>query len=275
VKYAIFEGSRCEAAPGLRAQCPNCQAAMVAKCGERRVRHWAHKGRRNCDHWWEPESQWHRAWKDEFPAEWQEVVQWVNNGEKHIADVKTIHGRVIEFQHSYLRPEERRARESFYGPMVWIVDGLRLKRSRSQFFRALSRRPPISLVPLAFRFPSKECALVQEWAESQVPVYLDFGDAGEEGERPRFREAMLWRIRPSGKQGEVLAMPARRASFVNAFRRGEPCRGIKLTSAKNVGSQPVLPPRQGTPSLYPTVRRLLSFAQYAARERRARSRMRF
>ena len=47
------------------------------------------KGRRFCDPWWENETEWHRAWKDQFPADWQEIVHHAEDGEKHIADVKT------------------------------------------------------------------------------------------------------------------------------------------------------------------------------------------
>jgi len=39
-------------------------------------------------------------------------VHRAEDGEKHIADVKTYHGRVIEFQHSYLKPVERRSRQA-------------------------------------------------------------------------------------------------------------------------------------------------------------------
>jgi len=56
-----------------------------------------------CDNWWENETQWHRDWKNHFPVEWQEVVQIAEDGEKHIADVKTSEGWVVEFQHSYLK----------------------------------------------------------------------------------------------------------------------------------------------------------------------------
>ena len=40
------------------------------------------------------------------------------SGEKHVADVNTQSGMVIEFQHSHLDPLERAARERFYGNMV-------------------------------------------------------------------------------------------------------------------------------------------------------------
>ena len=60
-----------------------------------------------------------------FPVDWQEVIHFDGSGEKHIADVKTQTGYVLEFQHSYLDPEERRSRNVFYSKLVWIVDGTR------------------------------------------------------------------------------------------------------------------------------------------------------
>jgi hypothetical protein len=85
---------------------------------------------RDCDTWAEKETDWHRAWKNNFPPECQEFVQHdEQSGEKHIADVRTPHGLVIEFQHSPLDPLERAARERFYGNMVWVVDGTRLQRT--------------------------------------------------------------------------------------------------------------------------------------------------
>jgi competence protein CoiA len=46
---------------------------------------------------------------------------------KHIADVRTIGGWVIEFQHSTLNPDERRSREKFYQRLIWVVDGTKRK----------------------------------------------------------------------------------------------------------------------------------------------------
>ncbi len=94
---------------------------MIAKCGTQRVHHWAHRGERACDAWWEPETPWHRDWKSRFPADWREVIRFSQSGEKHIADVRTEHGLTIEFQHSHLKPDERAAREAFYGNMMWVV----------------------------------------------------------------------------------------------------------------------------------------------------------
>lgn len=85
--------------------------------------HWAHQSRKHCDPWWENETAWHRAWKGCFPEAWREVVHFdEQTGEKHVADVKTARGMVIEFQHSSMSPEELASREAFYGHMAWIVD---------------------------------------------------------------------------------------------------------------------------------------------------------
>src|SRR5262245_64746908 len=103
MKYALVEGERREAEPGLSGKCPRCGGAMIAKCGPLRLRvwHWAHRTNRTCDHWWESETEWHRAWKNHFPENWQEKIHTSEDGEKHFADVKTESGLVIEFQNSH------------------------------------------------------------------------------------------------------------------------------------------------------------------------------
>ena len=94
MRFALVNGQRQEAQPNLSAKCPTCDQPMVAKCGEVRISHWAHQRTLLCDPWWENETEWHRAWKGQFPESWQEVVHQADNGEKHIADVKTDQGWV-------------------------------------------------------------------------------------------------------------------------------------------------------------------------------------
>jgi hypothetical protein len=77
--------------------------------------HWSHAGTRHCDPWWENETDWHRRWRSYFPEAEREIVHFDDVGEKHVADVKTSRGMVIEFQHSAMPPDELRARETFYG----------------------------------------------------------------------------------------------------------------------------------------------------------------
>lgn len=129
MKYALSAALKVEARPHGRATCQHCNGEVIAKCGSHRIWHWAHQGMRECDSWMENETEWHRAWKNRFPAECQEVIlQDEKTGERHVADVRTNHGLVIEFQHSHLAPKERTAREGFHGNMLWVVDGTRLQR---------------------------------------------------------------------------------------------------------------------------------------------------
>ena len=74
----------------------------------------------------------------QFPTEWQEIVLFdKQTGEKHIADVQTIHNLVIEFQYSAINQEESISREKFYKNMIWIVDGTSLKRDYPRFQKEL------------------------------------------------------------------------------------------------------------------------------------------
>src|SRR5215510_14461943 len=173
MKYALASDQRVEACPGGRGMCPVCNGEVLAKCGTHRAHHWAHRGIRDCDSWAEEETEWHRSWKNKFPAECQEFVQHdEQSGEKHIADVRTPHGLVIEFQHSHLEPEERAARERFYGNMVWVVDGTR-QRDYPRFNRGkddLRRTKLKGYFLLAF---PEECFPAM-WLHSSVPVIFDF-----------------------------------------------------------------------------------------------------
>jgi hypothetical protein len=93
MRFALVNGQKTEPQPKLQGLCTNCQGEMIAKCGRVKIWHWAHKSKLSCDPWWENETEWHRAWKNNFPAEWQEIsnIDPVT-GEKHIADVKTPYG---------------------------------------------------------------------------------------------------------------------------------------------------------------------------------------
>lgn len=123
MQLALVGSERVEAFPGGRGQCPTCGAAMVAKCGPRILHHWAHAGRRNCDPWWENETEWHREWKNLFPATCREISHTAPDGEIHRADVMTPTGIYIEVQHSAMTDAERISREAFYKNLVWVIDG--------------------------------------------------------------------------------------------------------------------------------------------------------
>lgn len=77
MQYALVDGERRLASPGSsKAACCLCEGPVRPKCGSRIVWHWAHHARPHCDPWWEPESEWHRAWKARFPESWREQVQF-------------------------------------------------------------------------------------------------------------------------------------------------------------------------------------------------------
>jgi len=100
-----------------------CEAEVISKCGKKVVWHWAHTSKKHCDLWWENETPWHREWKSQYPNDWQEIVQFDPvTGEKHIADIKTASGLVIEFQNSPLSSVELGLREKFYKNIVWVVN---------------------------------------------------------------------------------------------------------------------------------------------------------
>jgi competence protein CoiA len=123
MELAIVNGERQRARPKLSGNCPICGDRMVSKCGTKILWHWAHYGRKHCDPWWENETEWHRSWKACFPEEWREQVHFDEKGEKHIADVKTPSGTVLEFQNSAMPAQELAVREHFYGKLLWIVNG--------------------------------------------------------------------------------------------------------------------------------------------------------
>ena len=148
MKFALVNKQREEAQPGLTGECISCGHQMTAKCGEVKIWHWAHRGKKPCDPWKENETDWHRAWKGKFPKENQECVHYADDGEKHVADVKTGQGWVLEFQHSHIHPDERRVRTAFYKKLVWVVNGLRRKRDQEQFFDALREIASLNSSPL-------------------------------------------------------------------------------------------------------------------------------
>jgi competence protein CoiA len=179
MQYAIVNGERLEAEPGLKGSCPGCEQAMIAKCGTLKVKHWAHQGKRNCDPWWENETEWHRAWKKNFPITWHEVSHFDEvTGERHFADVKTAQDWVLEFQHSPIKPDEKNSRNIFYKKIIWVVDGTRRLRDKPKFLKMWEegRRRGTNPTMREIAFP-EDSALMSDWSMSGVPVFFDFGDS--------------------------------------------------------------------------------------------------
>lgn len=174
MKFALVDNVKSEAFKGAKGICPVCNSELVAKCGEIKVNHWAHKKISDCDQWWENETEWHRSWKNQFPIEWQEIIlRDEQTGEKHIADIQTIHGLVIEFQHSKIDKQERISRERHYKRMVWVVDGTRSKKEYPDFVKGKKYFRKASK-PDYFLIDYPETCFPSDWLESSVPVIFDY-----------------------------------------------------------------------------------------------------
>lgn len=211
MKYAIVNGEKTEAFKGGKGVCPCCSSDLIARCGDVKINHWSHKGTRNCDFWWENETEWHRQWKNQFPKEWQEIVHFDENGEKHIADVKTKNDWIIEFQHSYLKPEERNSRIAFYSKLVWVIDGLRRETDKIQFQKILkeSSQAPVGNVNIRqINFP-EESRLLKEWLNCGVPVFFDFYE---------LNNTTLWFLLPLKISGEAFLINFSRQEFINIHK---------------------------------------------------------
>jgi hypothetical protein len=204
MRYALVNNELREAESGLSGKCPCCDSAVIAKCGDIKIEHWSHHKARNCDPWWENETEWHRSWKSHFPKEWQEFVHRAENNEKHIADVKTDQGYIVEFQHSHIKPEERQAREDFYKKMIWIVDGTRRIRDKDKFLDGwdfsdrMDGRDDLRSSPGGG-------ALLRDWGGRSVSVLFDFG------------EDHLWGLLPKTPEGKEYGFKVERKAVIEAL----------------------------------------------------------
>lgn len=218
MKYALVNNKKHEALKGLSGICPSCGSPMIAKCGDKKIHHWSHKGKMECDLWWENETQWHRDWKGHFPIDWQEVAHRDDTtGEKHIADVKTSKGWVLEFQHSYLRPEERKSRNDFYKQIAWVVDGTRLKGDLEKVVKALNSAKPVN--QLVLKIAPDSCSLLKDWASTHAPVFFDFGGP------------QLVLLLPIGPDGFLYASTAiSKQQFIGIYREPESKGAVEFES---------------------------------------------
>lgn len=219
MQFALVDNIKTEAAVGLKGVCQSCGSEMIAKCGQHKVNHWAHKGVRNCDPWWENETEWHRSWKNNFPKEWQEVVLTdEQTGEKHIADIRTEHGLVVEFQHSYINPLERAKREGFYKKMIWVADGTRLKRDCTRFLKGKEDFQHTGTAGVSRVYYAEEC-FPSSWLASSVPVVFDFLGA-EIVDNPNDWRHHLYYLIPGGNARPLTVVTLSRQNFIDRVNCG-------------------------------------------------------
>ncbi|MHB8162747.1 MAG: competence protein CoiA [Methanoregula sp.] len=121
MEFALSDDKkRIKATKHTKGFCGICGELLIPKCGAVYKPHWAHKAGKDCDPWWESETDWHRSWKNLVSEDFREVTI-EKEGIKHRADIQLLSGIVVELQHSPLSYDERCERESFYENMIWII----------------------------------------------------------------------------------------------------------------------------------------------------------
>lgn len=219
MRYANVNGDRASASPGLAGTCPACNNPVVPKCGPLRAHHWAHRGKRSCDSWWEPLTEWHRAWQDRFPEDWRERLCHSTSGEKHIADIQTPLGLTIEFQHSHISADEQRSRELHYGNMVWVVNGARLKRDFPRFLEGTSRFSKTDWGGV-FTTLLPEWAFPRTWLNCATPVFFDFREAEAKTDRDVNLSRFLWCLLPGRVRGHATVLKMAHSELVDGAQTG-------------------------------------------------------
>lgn len=153
--WAIKDNQKIKATPKEKAECPICNSKVIAKCGRIKIWHWAHKNNKDCDNWYEPESEWHLNWKDKFPKECQEFTMG-----RHRADIRTKNRWIIELQNSPISSEEIKDREEYYNRMVWLLNG-------GTRCKGLRLREKKNLITFRWKSPPKS------WWNSNKEIYID------------------------------------------------------------------------------------------------------
>ena len=227
MKYALVDGIKTEATPKAQGKCLCCGVEVIAKCGEKRAWHWAHKNNEECNYSKkEPKTQWHLDWQNYFPKEWQEVrCTDEQTGEIHIVDIKTTNGLVVEFQHSAINPEERSSREQFHKNMTWVVDGTRLKYDFKRFTKNIENLQPFRISNSEIPFSLYTVNWVDEilpksWLSATVPLYFDFRpekiDDSESDQQKSLRN-LMWGFFRIGKT--IFAVSMTHNCFVDYIQK--------------------------------------------------------
>lgn len=216
MRFALIKDTRVEATPKTKAICPSCAQSVVAKCGSKRIHHWAHESNKICDNWWEPETEWHRNWKNEFPLNWQEIIKHDEiTGEVHIADIWTDNDIIIEFQHSHIDIKEQTSRENFYPNLIWVIDGTRLKNDFKRFQKGKYHFS--SMKPKVFRTGFSYDIFPSDWINRPVAVIFDF--CGIQTDKSSSR-SKLYCLFPQRLNNEFIVAEISRETFVVSVKNG-------------------------------------------------------
>ena len=102
-----------DAISGEKYCCPCCKSLLIQKKGTLMIWHYAHKSLDNCISYYDNKGEWHRQMQDLFPEKNREIFECFGKY-RHIYDVLTDNGTIIEFQHSPLSVDDFRKRTKDY-----------------------------------------------------------------------------------------------------------------------------------------------------------------
>lgn len=224
-RYALVNGKRTDivdAERGIHGICPLCGAELAPRKGTTRNWHWYHLSGRQCDDWYEAKGRWHRAWQAQFDEEWQEVpvIKTLEDGiKKHIADVKTPNGWTIEFQYSHISVKSVKAREDFYGNMVWVVSGTRLKGDRLCGYDLMRHHKSFMSIDGVKYFAIHANALPDSpfGVAREKFIFFDFDGNLDEPQM----DGNLLCVLPRDIKGERIVSIVPKPSLIECFRHGE------------------------------------------------------
>ncbi len=157
--WAIKDKEKIKATPKEKAKCPICNSDVIAKCGRIKVWHWSHKSNKDCDNWYEPESEWHLDWKEEFPIEQQEFTMG-----KHRADIRTSNRWIIELQNSSISSNEIKEREEYYKRMIWLLNGKTIAKNL-----IIKKIKENNILTFLWKWYPKS------WDDCKKEIYIDLG----------------------------------------------------------------------------------------------------
>lgn len=112
--------------PDSEIVCECCGAPLIAKKGDIKIHHFAHKNNEFCHaDSYAPMTEWHQDWQNKFPVECREV--W-SSDRKHRADILIEELKlVIEFQHSHIDLGRFKTRTDAWNKLgyavVWLWHG--------------------------------------------------------------------------------------------------------------------------------------------------------
>lgn len=171
---ALTDGLRTRASKDgpRRGSCIDCGDPMIAKTGSVVAWHWAHRpGSLSCH--WEPETEWHLAWKSQIDDLDRIEVRSPNDGlyGRRRADLLTPYEWAVEFQHSHISTEDARAREiDWRNRVIWVVDGRDAYSSSRIRFWVHELRSGLRVI---------EWAYAPAWVtRTRMRTFLDLGGDG-------------------------------------------------------------------------------------------------